>query len=603
MRAALVVILCCAMAHVACAQDQELQDQELQGQELRGQELRGQEPQPLQPMPPGQPAQTLDRTPATLHGLVRNAATGEGVPRALVRIEGDVDTGALTDGDGRFAITGIPVGPQAVDVSKPGFTNPSFPGNAEAPAGVSGPPHNVLVAADMPDVVFTLAPTGAIRGRVDLSTEDAAEGIEVGLVRRTVSDGRSIWQASGFTKTRSDGAYRFGGLADGRYAVYTTPTLDSEPAATLVAPGKNAAAERWGYASVYYPDARDPSGATAISVSNGAEAQANFTLTREPFHTVTASVMGPPNFAAAPASGNFSTELTDGAGHQLAYPTQYDQNAHTIQAALPDGPYSIVIAVTPQPMTGRLMSGAEPANDGVLAGEVDFAVAGHAIANLRVPLAPAAASPVQVSVIHGGTSPAATHDEQIAVMLSPADLWGGGAISSPYASGTTDGPLAGNYMSPGKYWAHTFVSGQGFCESSLTAGGAGLGREPLTIGSSGTSAPLELTLRDDCAKLALSLPENLMEMGAGEEKYYTVYVVPDFDFTWDISPILLRPTSGGTFTLNNLTPGNYHVYTFEGTANLEYRNPAALAALPNPGQAVTLSPGTTANLVLEAPGQ
>jgi len=36
--------------------------------------------------------------------------------------------------------------------------------------------------------------------------------------------------------------------------------------------------------------------------------------------------------------------------------------------------------------------------------------------------------------------------------------------------------------------------------------------------------------------------------------------------------------------------------------HLEYRNPAVLAALPNSGQAVTLSPGSMATLVLEVPG-
>jgi hypothetical protein len=34
---------------------------------------------------------------------------------------------------------------------------------------------------------------------------------------------------------------------------------------------------------------------------------------------------------------------------------------------------------------------------------------------------------------------------------------------------------------------------------------------------------------------------------------------------------------------------------------LEYRNREALAALPNPGQTVTVSPGSTTNLVVEVP--
>jgi len=66
-------------------------------------------------------------------------------------------------------------------------------------------------------------------------------------------------------------------------------------------------------------------------------------------------------------------------------------------------------------------------------------------------------------------------------------------------------------------------------------------------------------------------------------------------------PQTLRPTSGGTVTLEGLTPGNYHVYTFAAPLVVEYHNPAALAALPTPGQAITLTAGTTSSLVLEVP--
>ncbi len=77
----------------------------------------------------------LDRMLTTLHGVVRNATTGEGLPRALVKIEGDADAGALTDGDGRFEIHNIPVGPQSVTVQKPGFLDktPGFPVAATRP--------------------------------------------------------------------------------------------------------------------------------------------------------------------------------------------------------------------------------------------------------------------------------------------------------------------------------------------------------------------------------------------------------------------------------------------------------------------------------------
>jgi hypothetical protein len=66
--------------------------------------------------------------------------------------------------------------------------------------------------------------------------------------------------------------------------------------------------------------------------------------------------------------------------------------------------------------------------------------------------------------------------------------------------------------------------------------------------------------------------------------------------------VVLRPSSGGSMTLEGLTPGAYQVYAFPSPVELEYRNPEALAALPHPGQAVTLSPGASSSLVVEVPG-
>ena len=52
-------------------------------------------------------------------------------------------------------------------------------------------------------------------------------------------------------------------------------------------------------------------------------------------------------------------------------------------------------------------------------------------------------------------------------------------------------------------------------------------------------------------------------------------------------------------SLTGLTPGNYHVYTFDRPVALEYRNPAVLASLP--GQAVAVAPGVETELTVEVP--
>jgi hypothetical protein len=145
------------------------------------------------------------------------------------------------------------------------------------------------------------------------------------------------------------------------------------------------------------------------------------------------------------------------------------------------------------------------------------------------------------------------------------------------------------------------VQRKGLCAGPFSAGSFNLAREPLSLSLANSPPPMEFILRDDCGTLALTLPPALAAFVPGEETYYTVYVVPDFDTVVDIPPMTVHPSSGPTLNLDGLTPGSYHVYTFDSPVHLEYRNPAVLAALPNPGQQVTVVAGTTASLMLEVP--
>jgi hypothetical protein len=158
-----------------------------------------------------------------------------------------------------------------------------------------------------------------------------------------------------------------------------------------------------------------------------------------------------------------------------------------------------------------------------------------------------------------------------------------------------------NMDGPGANWIHTMVNDRSLCLGSFTAAAINLAREPLVLSPSGSAPPMDLTLRDDCATLQLTLPQALAAFLPGEEPFYTVYVVPDFDTTDDMPPMTMHPSSGPTLTLDGLTPGSYHVYLFNSAVRLEYRNPTAMARMANPGQQVTLSPGATSSLVVEVP--
>lgn len=570
-----------------------------------------QEPQPEAQNVPA-PARTA------VHGVVRNAATGAPLPRALVRIAGDSETGVLTDGEGRFELPGVPVGPQTIRVRKPGFNDRPYATEDVGYQG-DGPAHSVLVAAEMPELAFALTPTSAIHGRIELSTGDPAQGIELTLLKQVMRNGRAVWAQNGVTKTNGEGTYRFAGLPAGVYALFTKPTLESEAAATAVAAGTKVV--RGGYPSIFYPEAREFSGAARIRLKAGQHAEANLLLTLEPFYTVTATAILPNGkpFEGKGTEQNFFSPgpvlleaVLDAAGHELAYKAEFNSATHNIQANLPDGTYTLLaIAIV------RKSSGSDPPiGPGGLSqvqesfiGFTELSVDGHAVTSLRIPLMVMPSWPIHLRAMRTNAQPVQSSvnasqglQKLVTVRATDAGLvpLNGSGDDIP-ADDTGPDLLELSGAGPGPHWLSTQLNDRNLCVDSFSAGGINLAREPLNVALGASPPPMELTLRDDCAKLALTLPPMLAAFLPGDEPFYTVYVVPDFDTTADIPPMTVHPSSGATLTVDGLTPGSYHVYIFDRPVRLEYRNPAVMAALPTPGQQVTLSPGVTSNLMLEVP--
>jgi hypothetical protein len=584
------------------------------------------QPGMLEPLPPAYPEtqSSAEAAPATVvavvHGVVRNAATGEPLVRALVEIEGNAEAGVLTDGEGRFELRGVPVGPQTVKVRKPGFQDRPYATEDVSYQG-GGPAHNVLVTTDMPALDFALTPTSAIHGHIELSTGDPGQGFTLTLLKQIIRNGRAAWAQSGFAKTNGEGAFRFAGLPSGVYALYTQPVLESEPAVTEVA--SRAKVVREGFASVFYPGTREFSGATRIRLAVGQQAEANLLLTPEPFYSVRASVILPNGkpfegkgleqafFLSGP---RIVAVLLDTAGHPLAYSAQFDETTNTIQASLPNGSYTLIAGATSvgEGNAPRQGSKAERTRSEakVLSGLAEFSVDGQALSKLRIPLSAMPGWPIQLHVIRTATQPArasTSASRQLQELVTVTATNAGEAPLGEGNKGESTAEDAGadqlemNSAGPGPHWMSVQVNDRNVCVDSFTAGAINLAREPLNTAPGASPPPMELTLRDDCAKLTLQLPAAFSEFLPGDEPFYTVYVVPDFDTTADIPPMNMHASSGPTLTLDGLTPGSYHVYVFDRPIRLEYRNPAVIAALPKPGQAVTLTAGVTSSLVLEVP--
>jgi hypothetical protein len=532
-------------------------------------------PQPSQEV--GQPQASPAGSRVTVQGVVLNAATGQPLPRVLVKVE---DTGALTDGEGRFEIPGVPVGLQTITATKPGFR-----GQGSSYRGFDSNAYHLV--------------------HVTLSTGDPAVGIGIQLLRLSVEDGRANWNLTDVHQTNPEGDYRFAGLEDGTYLAMTQPAFDNDLTAPS-AQSPRAPLQLPGYPILFFADSADAAGASRISLAGGQQGTANFTLALSPFHAITIAVAKP----RAAGRWQFTPALQDRSGQKLNYSLLYDEKSSTFRTYLPDDSYTLTVEGTnlEGPERDDLPLSRQRNRPAQVAGLLDFSVSGHPEHNLRVVLASDVATPIRVR--YEPAPPARTPGQRNGSGLDAADeppplgFWikrAGGGDSQQNADWADADLFQLSAVAPGSYWVQASANRTGTCLGAVTAGGVSLGQTPLIVGPSGAGMPVEVVVRTDCASLNLQLPSTAETEAAGEEPTYYVYVVPEFDSVAAVQPVILRPSAGGTGTVANLTPGSYRVLVFDAAHQLEYRNLSAMATYAGRSQQVTLSPGATSSLLLELP--
>ena len=541
-----------------------------------------------------------DGPPVTVHGLVVNAATGEGLARALVNVGGK--RGALTDGAGRFSIPGVASGVQGFEVSKPGFNPPEMAGESFGETM-----HLVRVSRDMADLTLKLTPENSIGGRVTLSTGVPGEGIRVELLQRFVVEGRASWEIrAGEQLTAPSGRFRFSGLADGAYLVKTVPDFENlraqEPECNAKAP-----ADMPGYAGVFYGGSHEAAGAARIEVKGGEQAQADLSLSLIQFHLVQIAM------GNLPGTGRWSFEhvLRDGAGQRVDSPTREEKD-HTVCAYLPDGTYSLMAYATrdddvPIVRPNRPMPGGQAAGD--MAGTLNFGVEGHAQRGLRLTLGPAAESPVYLHYephpLKSGTSrPGYVVDgfggerEPLIISAVPANGYLSQASRQAEGSPVDESHYSLPAAPPGSYWIHATTDTGGTCMGEVTAAGQNLAVSPWVVGDSGAGAPIDVVLRTDCAQLTLEMGPNLPTGQTGESARFYVYAVPEFPSMEGVFTAVLDQIAEHSQKLAGMSPGTYQVFAFHTPRAIEFRSPEAIRAL-GAGKVVTLEPGADAKLVIE----
>jgi hypothetical protein len=519
--------------------------------------------------------QQTENHPGRIQGTVINAITNQPIGRALVH-SSDNRLATLTNSEGHFefALGADGVSPWLM-ARKPGF--------------LEDPRHNMTQVEASPDrdITISLMPEALIKGRVILSTGDAAADVTIQIFSHQVMDGALRWIEGVSTRANSNGEFRFAELLPGDYKLITHEWMDNDPLTAI--PG----GQVYGFPPVYYPNATDFAAAGTIHLSAGETFQADVSLVSQPYFQVTIPVTN--------AQMNSGLNLTvspqgrRGPGYSLGYNPQRQR----IEGLLPNGNY----------LVEALSYGESPSN-----GAVSIAVAGAPLESPSMVMArngsislnvkeefPSTNSKVTGSGGNGRRSLAFQGPRTyLQVGVETADDFApqsGGSLRDP--TGPNDDSLVIEKLPPGRYRL-LLHSSRGYI-ASATMGGVDLLRQPLVIGQ-GSSAPMEITVRDDTAEIegtvaGISHTADGIPPISFQGPAAWVYSVPLPDSPGQFQQIGISPQ--GTFN-SQIAPGDYRVMAFKHMQpNFPYRDADAMRAYETKGQLVHLSPGQKATVQLQ----
>lgn len=201
----------------------------------------------------------------SIEGTVINGVTKEPVRKAQVTlVPGNVPQ-VITDANGRFIFRKLPPGMYTLLAQHPEFPLMVSGMAATSPLMVSlGPQER------KGDQVIALTPGASISGRVTDEDDRVLSGCSVQTLQFAPGPGNNRLYTTRGETSDDRGEYRIHGLARGHYYVSVQCGQPLPMAHGLVRRGSEADVPERRYATEFYPDSPDPSGASRVMVAAGA---------------------------------------------------------------------------------------------------------------------------------------------------------------------------------------------------------------------------------------------------------------------------------------------------------------------------------------------
>ncbi|HUL73458.1 MAG TPA: carboxypeptidase-like regulatory domain-containing protein [Vicinamibacterales bacterium] len=168
--------------------------------------------------------------PAMVLGQVVDAATGRGVPQAVVRLEGRMANVRVADDRGRFYFVGLAGGRYFISATKPGYIDGGY---GQRRAGGDGLPLDLVDHQWATDASISLWRAAAIGGAVVDEVGEPLVGVRVEVLRRQYVGTTRQLAPSGSDTTDDQGAYHISNLVPGDYLVEVPSAVISADAGLL----------------------------------------------------------------------------------------------------------------------------------------------------------------------------------------------------------------------------------------------------------------------------------------------------------------------------------------------------------------------------------
>jgi 5-hydroxyisourate hydrolase-like protein (transthyretin family) len=490
----------------------------------------------------------------------------------------------ITGADGKFTFKDIDAGGYRIAALADGFVRQEV---GQRTVNGQGRPVFVTAGQTLKDATIRLIPTGAVSGRVFDENGQPATGAPVQLLRAVYNvQGRNLQSvANGVVDDRGD--YRAFGVPPGRYYLLAgTP-----PGGPLVRGGGPLAAAAARFSLVYYPSAENIDQALTVEVKPGEQTTIDMRVLRQ---VQTYRVRGrivdgtgnglPPNLNISLAYRFLTGSGSRGGGSNVFNPATATFELQNVApgdwfvtatvpataAEIPTGPTDAAALAARQAQQVSRPSGSVPVK------VVDKDVEG-----LVVTISTGVNTTGRITV-EGQQLSSIPNLDRLRFSLSPAmqTINQTQPVAFPPAA---DGSFQVVGLRENEYRAQFPAAAPGLYVKSITYGGDDILNNTLKFSGSG-SGTFDIVLRSGAVQITGTVTDARTQPVAGNQ----VVLIPAQRTRTDLFRTAITDQSG-RFTMPNVPPGEYKVFSWEAIDNASYFDPDVLKQHEQQGKAIRVT--------------